>query len=256
MQSTCKQIALPWDFKRLKDPGAIGYALIVKERFDITQFVCPKPSCDLTIPISLRALRQFLLSSNTYKPHKIWTKWAKDTLYMRLALDWPAICALGQQFLSVRIKTFHYKFIYRAVPYNTFLFAINKVSSPLCTFCKAEEETFIHLYWDCPKVQAFWSKLIKWCKTFASKNFDYNCVNCLLLGDPKSPALNNIFVWCKYHIYCCHVRKKTLNFNALLGRIRAYKNKDYLAYKCMSSLNVHKYFHIWGKIPSVAFNRA
>ena len=241
---------------QLIDPRATGYAIIVKERFDATQFVCPSPSCDLTVPISLCAIRQFLLTSNTFKPHKIWTKWAKDTLYMRMALDWPAICALNKQFLSARMKTFHYKFIHRAVPYNSLLYVFKCVSSPLCTFCCSEEEMFIHLSLDCPKVQSIWLQLIIWCKSFVSSNFDYNCINCLLLGDPKSPALNNILVICKYHIYCCHVSRKVLHFNALIARIKSYKNRDYLAYKCLPSLNVNRFFQIWGRIPLSVFDRS
>ena len=53
------------------------------------------------------------------------------------------------------LHAFHYRIINRIVSTNTFLYRIGKERSPLCTFCKGNEETLYHILWDCSIVQEF-----------------------------------------------------------------------------------------------------
>ena len=39
------------------------------------------------------------------------------------------------------------------------LFKFRKVESPLCSFCKAEDETYIHLFHRCKKTSILWGQL-------------------------------------------------------------------------------------------------
>ena len=32
----------------------------------------------------------------------------------------------------------------------------NCADSPFCAFCEDAEETILHMFWECPKVQDFW----------------------------------------------------------------------------------------------------
>ena len=47
----------------------------------------------------------------------------------------------------------------RITPTNEYLHACKIVTSSLCDFCDMNIENFKHLFWECPKVQAFWSAL-------------------------------------------------------------------------------------------------
>ena len=41
---------------------------------------------------------------------------------------------------------------------NGTLFVLRHLTeTPMCDFCSHEEETLLHLFWECPAVQSFWS---------------------------------------------------------------------------------------------------
>ena len=46
------------------------------------------------------------------------------------------------------------------------------VDSPYCDFCKDDEETFLHMFWECPKVQDLWLEV----QDYLHKHFEH-CTN-------------------------------------------------------------------------------
>ena len=48
---------------------------------------------------------------------------------------------------------------YRLIPTGRFLFQRKLVDSPYCAFCKDAEETILHMFGECPKVQDFWLEI-------------------------------------------------------------------------------------------------
>ena len=42
---------------------------------------------------------------------------------------------------------------------NKMLFKFRKVESPLCSFCKAEDETYMHFFYRCRKSSILWKQL-------------------------------------------------------------------------------------------------
>ena len=56
---------------------------------------------------------------------------------------------------STTIKMFHYKLVNRIISTNRYLKIIGIRNDDNCTFCKQEPETLSHMYWYCPKVQAY-----------------------------------------------------------------------------------------------------
>ena len=60
------------------------------------------------------------------------------------------------------LRWFQYKLLYNVLPTGRFLFQRGLVDSPVCVFCKRSEETLIHLFWDCPKIQDYWFDVQGW----------------------------------------------------------------------------------------------
>ena len=48
----------------------------------------------------------------------------------------------------------------------------NCADSPFCAFCEDAEETILHMFWECPKVQDFWIEIQGWLQ----KHFEH-CTN-------------------------------------------------------------------------------
>ena len=44
------------------------------------------------------------------------------------------------------------------------LFVFKKVISPLCSFCKSEDETPLHLFFECTLTQNLWKQLSSFCR--------------------------------------------------------------------------------------------
>ena len=60
---------------------------------------------------------------------------------------------------------FQYKLLYNLLPTGRFLFQRQLVDSPVCVFCKDAEETLLHMFWDCPKIQNYWFDVQGWLHT-------------------------------------------------------------------------------------------
>ena len=60
------------------------------------------------------------------------------------------------------LRWFQYKLLYNLLPTGRFLSQRGLVDSPVCIFCKRSEETWMHLFWDCPKIQDYWFDVQGW----------------------------------------------------------------------------------------------
>ena len=64
-----------------------------------------------------------------------------------------------------KIKSFQYKILNNIIFVNKMLFKSRKVESPMCSFCKSEDETYIHLFYRCRKTSISWRQLQKFFST-------------------------------------------------------------------------------------------
>ena len=114
------------------------------------------------------------------------------------------------------LRWFQYRLIYRLLPTQRFLFLRKMSSSSTCTFCKLEEETLVHLFWDCNETQAFWNLFADWLHA----NFAH-CSNLrlskqlILFGfqtNVHTDKIIDLFILlAKYHIFTCKIKESTPN---------------------------------------------
>ena len=120
--------------------------------------------------------------------------------------DWPSIFkAWHSSVRESKIRAFQFKFLHRIVPTNNFLFKIGYVDSPLCTFCKASNETIDHLFFNCPVVVQFWSnvqRVILHKKPVLTREdifFSYQF--------KASHPYNFLIFNAKFYLHCCRLKK-------------------------------------------------
>ena len=53
--------------------------------------------------------------------------------------------------VDTKLRTFQYKILNNILFVNKMLFKLKEVGLPLCSFCKAKDETYIHLFYKCRK---------------------------------------------------------------------------------------------------------
>ena len=66
---------------------------------------------------------------------------------------------------NTKLITFQFKFLHRILATNSFLKKIGITQSDLCTFCKTEVESLIHLFWSCRVPSIFWQEFKQWITT-------------------------------------------------------------------------------------------
>ena len=96
---------------------------------------------------------------------------------------------------------------------NKFLFKINLINNPDCSFCQNSEETIEHLLWKCPRTQVFIQELIN---QFKEMSIDLNLKEeTFILGSfPKSTSetVQFLMLIAKYFISMCRNTNKPLMF--------------------------------------------
>ena len=78
--------------------------------------------------------------------------------------------------IDTKLHSFQYKYLMHIVPNNEKLFKYGMIESSLCDFCSTTPESNIHLFWECPNVQPFWTQMKKNLK-LKTKHTKRNFVN-------------------------------------------------------------------------------
>ena len=116
------------------------------------------------------------------------------------------------------LKTFQYKILHAILPTNKFLYKIHLKDTKYCTFCKHEEETLEHLFFDCRIIKYFWNILSQKIKIYYIDS-DLDRQN-IILGYPSgTPFLNFFIVVVKNYIYHCKLKEKIPSFVELKSKL-------------------------------------
>ena len=116
-----------------------------------------------------------------------------------------------------KLKWFQIRTLYRMIPTNRYLHLRKIKDSPNCTFGCNEEETIVHLFYNCRKVYQFWNEVLHWVKN--------NCTNCdtlslseqlIILGAKKNVMTDKVIdllvITGKWHIYKCKLQDSEPRF--------------------------------------------
>ena len=100
------------------------------------------------------------------------------------------------------LKNFQYKLLHRIIATNTFLHKINLVNTKLCTFCKNDDETIEHLFYECIHTQHLLYALFDFLKeVFPTLDLEKKS---FFLGYTNEPLLVNLLlIITKNYTYKC-----------------------------------------------------
>ena len=131
-------------------------------------------------------------------------KWSKV-----LAVEIDTKAVFDNIFRTTREKCliwFQYKLLYNLLPTGCFLFQRQLVDSPVCVFCKDAEDTLLHMFWDCPKIQNYWFDVQGWLHTSFTHCTDIIfSKELVILGSKANVVTDRILDLCiliaKYNIF-------------------------------------------------------
>ena len=171
-------------------------------------------------------------------PTEKYTFWT-DTLLVPDNINWEKVhCMNFFCTLDTKLRSFYFKLFHKSIALNNFLFKIKRKDSPKCSFCGEKDETFIHLFCECDKVNPVWNDLIIAISQQLNSNISITNFEKLfgILGDK---FISYLFLLLKYHIYCCKFSNKLPNFVLFKSFVKKQKEIEYFSAKKRGKLSCH-----------------
>ena len=78
-------------------------------------------------------------------------------------IDWKRVCTIAQSLVSIKLRSFYFKYINRGFIFNARHSVWKSDCSKECNMCNIDPETYVHVFWECPLIQPLWVEFIKWC---------------------------------------------------------------------------------------------
>ena len=141
--------------------------------------------------------------------------------------------------------SFQYRLLHRSLPTNQTLYKWGIKSSPLCTFCQSEEETYPHLFVMCHKVRPIWLELEKYMNISSEESiiFGIDRVICNKFLDNSAYIKNFVCLVAKHYIYKQKCLGQSLRFSQLKSVISSLESTE--KYYAIKNGVLHKHLHKW-----------
>ena len=78
---------------------------------------------------------------------------------------------------------FQFKLLHGAIYTKKHLLKFGFTADNLCSFCKQEAETHLHLFWDCVKVKARWQEIIYEFELLEARDISWKEIHVGLTGN-------------------------------------------------------------------------
>ena len=102
------------------------------------------------------------------------------------------------------MKELHFKILHNIYPTNKFVSRFAAVDNK-CEFCKIEEETIIHLFWECQYTMVFWKKVENYLNIQQNHEIKLEAKDVIFNYDNKNKTLHKIVNFLilkgKFHIH-------------------------------------------------------
>ena len=126
---------------------------------------------------------------------------------------------------------------------------MNITDNPSCGLCRQNDETFVHLFFECIQTRIFWYTLFGWIFRKTSIVVNISQQQTILgysSGNNNQVPLNTILMCTKAYIFYCSRMNKHLNFNHLQERLkRIYLEQEYIAKRKNKELQFRATWNRW-----------
>ena len=145
-----------------------------------------------------------------------------------------------------KYRSFQYRLIHRGIVTNAHLYRWRILEDNLCTFCRKEKETYIHLFVFCECVQPIWIQIEEYMTCFSEIRINFGpeaVIMNKLIENPIYHVKNFICLVVKQYIYRQRCLKKKLSFNEITTIIsNMYNMEKYIAIK---NRKIRKFNNKW-----------
>lgn len=130
---------------------------------------------------------------------------------------------------DMKLRDFQFKINHKILVTKSFLYKIKKTQNNICSYCKKESESIIHLFCHCEVTSQFWDTIKTWLQREANLRLELN-EKYILFSSTGSLLLNHIFIIAKYYIYKTKFSSDVLTFQGFLSFLKLkFKNEMYIS---------------------------
>ena len=72
---------------------------------------------------------------------------------------WETLCSQICYIFPMKLRSFYFKLIHRALPCNYTLYKMKITQTDYCRFCYNVPQTLMHMFWECPYVRKLWKAI-------------------------------------------------------------------------------------------------
>ena len=165
-----------------------------------------------------------LVNNNGKFPFKIFNKW-KSVFPNLLCNDLNAAFVLiPKTTIEIKIRNFQYKFLHRILPNNKLLYYMQKVDSSTCAFCKQEEDSLEHMFWNCSITQKFLHEIKLYLGNTFGEDFNLRKQEFFLgiLGTEDYKLINHIYFLIKFYVFRCFISKSIPGREAFIFYLKQF----------------------------------
>ncbi len=114
--------------------------------------------------------------------------WEKDFGEEIQITDWETICEMPSYFANNSAWEMQFKIVHRLHVTPAQRHKVNPKLSNLCNKCKSLEETLIHCFWSCSKIQQFWTGVLRELENIFCCSLQIGPMTCLLGMNQELPS--------------------------------------------------------------------
>ena len=167
--------------------------------------------------------------------NSIISKWNEDGL----TTDWFSLARQSSKIINGKLKNFFVLFNARAYQLNNVLCHFADTSN-VCSLCKHVKETYVHLFWECPKVNCVWNYVHSLVPDkFRSKDYSF-------FPNKLLETVVFLFTLAKYYIYLCRLFSKKPNAVHIKHKIRFHVNALKFVYNHIGKPD--RFEKVWGNL--------
>ena len=131
-----------------------------------------------------------------------------------------------------KIIWFQYRILHRILATNNFLYKLKITNDVRCSFCNAETETMIHVFYDCYVIKDLWNRIENWLNLNTDRNFSISLHDVLFLKQEiRFSALNVCIILIKLYIYRKRFQNKIVNIEEVKQSLTSYYETEKFMYK-------------------------
>ena len=160
-------------------------------------------------------------------------------LNFKFIYDIPFSCTKNR-----KLQWLRYRINHRILGTNYVLvkMGIKNTCSEICSFCNTEQETLVHLFWNCTHVVTFINVVSTWLNTILHDvNITLYKENFMLGSKRLSCSLNTIILLSKQHIYSCKMNISLPNINVFKNIVKEHSWK----YQAKTSCTLVQFERKW-----------